>query len=198
MPLIGILRKLALDGVVDVVAAAREAGLRIVEVTLDSPTPLDQIEALSRAFPDMTLGAGTITHPGEVAPAYEAGARFMVSPFTSAEIAAACDAVDVPFLAGAATPTEIHLALASGAAAVKVFPAAQLGGPAYISAIRSPLREPPLVPTGGVSLANAADYLHAGAVALGVGSALFPPELAESADHGLGEHVARWVSTVLG
>lgn len=100
-------------------------------------------------------------------------------------------------LPGAATPTEIDLALRSGATAVKVFPAEQLGGPGYIKAILSPLGNPSLVPTGGVTTANAAEYLRAGAVALGAGTALFSAErIAEEGTGSVARRTSQWLEAL--
>jgi 2-dehydro-3-deoxyphosphogluconate aldolase / (4S)-4-hydroxy-2-oxoglutarate aldolase len=196
VPLIGILRKLPSDRVAAIGAVLQRAGLRVVEVTLDSDRPFDQIERLREATPSLTVGAGTVTSPDQVEQAVDSGAQFIVSPIMSSSVLATCKASGVPCLPGAATPTEIYDALYAGATAVKVFPAAQLGGPAYLRAIRSPLGDPPLVPTGGITLENAAEYLAAGAGALGVGSNLFPSTT--STEDELVAHVAEWIATVSG
>ena len=196
MPLIGILRRFPEGRVVDVVSAAWLAGLRVVEVTLDSKHVYDLIPQIRQRAPEMTVGVGTVTHPDQVAKVVAVGAEFVVSPIVSMPVLAACAQSGVPVIPGAATPTEIHLALSSGATAVKVFPAAQLGGPDYLRAVRSPLGEPPLIPTGGVALEHVASYLDAGAIAIGVGSSLFPEHLAGgSLDH-VSEHITRWVEAV--
>jgi 2-dehydro-3-deoxyphosphogluconate aldolase/(4S)-4-hydroxy-2-oxoglutarate aldolase len=103
----------------------------------------------------------------------------------------------LPAFPGAATPTEIDLALTSGATAVKVFPAEQLGGPGYIKAIMSPLGNPPLIPTGGVTTANAAEYMRAGAVALGAGTSLFSAErIAEEGVGSVARRTAEWLEAL--
>ena len=105
-----------------------------------------------------------------------------MSPVVDFGVIAACAEFGLPCIPGAATPTEIHAALGAGAAAVKVFPASALGGPAMIAAIAGPLGHPPLIPTGGIDAASVADYLAAGAVAVGAGSGMFAPEALRSGD----------------
>lgn len=196
VPLIGILRRIPIGRVLGLVQSAADAGLRVVEVTLDSPSALDTISGLVEGAPDMTIGVGSARDDESVKRAVQAGARFVVSPVVSESVAAVCKELDVPHLPGAATPTEIHNALLGGATAVKVFPADQLGGPPFLQAVRSPLGEPPLVPTGGVTLDNASTYLQAGACAVGVGSGLFPPDVAEAAAGRVREHVEEWIEAV--
>lgn len=172
-PVVGILRGCPRNHARAVVAAAVSKGLAVVEVTLDSPEALAQIADLA-GDGSATVGAGSVTTPTGVEQAVEAGAGFVVTPVTLPEVVEACRRLEVPCLLGAATPTEVLTAWRLGAAAVKVFPAAQLGGPGYLTALASPLGEPPLVPTGGVTAADAGGYLQAGAVAVGAGSDLFP------------------------
>lgn len=193
VPIVGILRQLPTDDIVHIVGSAHKAGLRVMEVTLDSDSALDQIRELNREFADCTIGVGSVRHGEDVAQAVRSGARFVVSPIFSEGVARSCEELRVPHLPGASTPTEIHRALASGAVAVKVFPAAQLGGPSFLRALASPLGDPPLVPTGGVTLENAKEYLQAGACAIGVGSGLFPPGLASASSELIGEHVSKWI-----
>lgn len=193
VPIVGILRRLPIDDVVHIVRSARKAGLRVVEVTLDSDSALAQIRKLSQQTPDCTIGVGSVRHGEDVIQAVQAGAQFVVSPLFSESVARSCEELEVPHLPGAATPTEIHNALASGATAVKVFPAEQLGGPSFLRALASPLGEPPLIPTGGVTLDNAREYLQAGACAIGVGSNLFSPELAPASSALISEHVSKWI-----
>lgn len=193
VPIVGILRRLPIDHVVHLVRSARQAGLKVVEITLDSDSALDQIRRLSEEVPDCTIGVGSVRHSEDVAAAVQAGARFVVSPIYSESVARSCEELGIAHLPGAATPTEINTALTSGATAVKVFPAEQLGGPPFLRAVASPLGEPPLIPTGGIRLGNARKYLQAGACAIGVGSSLFPPSLAEASSDLIGEHVSQWI-----
>jgi 2-dehydro-3-deoxyphosphogluconate aldolase/(4S)-4-hydroxy-2-oxoglutarate aldolase len=172
-PVIGILRGCPSEHVVAIAAGAAEGGLTAIEVTLDSPNPLAGIRAIASELPNLVVGAGTVHGREAVQAATEAGAEFIVSPHTDAGTIAACRQAAVPALPGAATPTEIAGAMRLGAYAVKVFPAAQLGGPAFFEAVMAPLHKPPLVATGGVDATNAADYLRAGSMAVGLGSSIF-------------------------
>lgn len=173
MPVVGIMRGCPAAHAAAVAAAVRDAGFTTLEVTLDSPSATAVISELATRFPDLVIGAGTVRFPAEVALAADAGARFVVSPILSQEVLGACAARGLPCLPGAATPTEIWAALEGGAAAVKVFPARELGGPPYLTALRGPLGDPPLVPTGGVGAGDARAYLDAGATALGIGGSVF-------------------------
>lgn len=176
-------------------AAAVETGVDRIEVTLDSDQPFDQIAAISREV--SAAGVGSVTQADQVDRAVEAGARFVISPAVVAEVVEACRRWDVPCIAGAASPTEVLAALRLGATAVKVFPALQLGGPGYLRAISSPLGDPPLIPTGGVGLETARAYLDAGAVALGVGGALFPEAALADGDHQAIRRLSQaWVEAV--
>jgi 2-dehydro-3-deoxyphosphogluconate aldolase / (4S)-4-hydroxy-2-oxoglutarate aldolase len=151
-----------------------DAGLRVAEITLTVPGAIDAIAEVSRRIsPQRALvGAGTVTTADEARDAMRAGARFIVSPCLVPEVIDAARAEGVPVIPGALTPTEILQAFRAGAELVKVFPAQSLGGPAYIKALRGPFPDLPLVPTGGVDLDNVADYIRAGATAVGVGSEL--------------------------
>lgn len=175
VPIIGILRGCPPEDTVAVVSTAVEAGLRVVEVTLDSEDALGQIERLAHAVPEVTLGAGTVIAAAQVRQAISVGARFVVSPVVAEDVIAECQSTGVACIPGAATPTEVSYALRMGATAVKVFPAAQLGGPDYVRAIMGPLGDPPLVPTGGVKPEAAHMYIESGALAIGAGSDLFHP-----------------------
>jgi len=182
VPIIGILRRCPRDRVVDVARVAHDRGLTIVEVTLDTTDALDQIEMLLDSLPGLTIGAGTVLTASQAESSIRAGASFVVTPVVLPDIIEACLAATVPCLPGAATPTEIWTAHRLGAAAVKVFPIRELGGPAYISALREPLEGVPLVPTGGVGVSDIRAYLEAGAAAAGMGRSLFPAHLIERGD----------------
>jgi 2-dehydro-3-deoxyphosphogluconate aldolase/(4S)-4-hydroxy-2-oxoglutarate aldolase len=155
------------------VEALIAAGIPVVEITLTVPDANAVIEEISRRFEDRVLvGAGTVTSAAQARDAALAGAQFIVSPGLDADIIHAGHALGRPVIAGVLTPTEIMAATRAGADWLKIFPCAALGGASYLRALRGPFPELPLLPTGGVSLQTAADYLNAGAVALGVGSEL--------------------------
>lgn len=154
------------DEMTVVAEALRAAGLGILEITLDSPGALDSIADLNNV--DRLVGAGTVTTADAAIDAIGAGAGFIVSPHFDDRIVATAAGRGVPVVAGALTPTEIVAAWEAGASAVKLFPAS-LGGPGYIESVRGPLAGIPLIPTGGIRVDNARNYLEAGALAVGLG-----------------------------
>lgn len=163
---IAVLRGLEPDRVQTVVEVLRGAGIGAVEVTLDSPEAARSIERLARS--DLSVGAGTVMSIAEAEVALAAGATFLVAPHTDPTVARWAVERDIPMIPGAFTPTEVMAAWNLGVAAVKVFPAT-VGGPGLLKALRGPLGGLPLVPTGGITAENAAEFLTAGAVAVGVG-----------------------------
>ena len=158
-----------LRAVVDAIAAG---GVRAIEVTMTVPGAVGLIARLAATLPsDILLGAGTVTDVKTARDVIDAGARFVVGPVYRPEIIAACHERDVAVAPGCFTPTEILDAHERGADIVKVFPATALG-PQFIKDVRGPLPQVKLMPTGGVSLDNAGDWIRAGAVAVGAGSSL--------------------------
>jgi 2-dehydro-3-deoxyphosphogluconate aldolase/(4S)-4-hydroxy-2-oxoglutarate aldolase len=153
-----------------------EAGLPIVEFALTTPDAPALIERASTAE-GVLLGAGTVLTPADARSAVSAGARFLITPGLRPEVVAEAARLGVPVVLGALTPTEVATALDLGTAAVKVFPAARMG-PAYFRDLLGPYPGAPLVATGGVTSANAAEYLAAGAVAVTAGSGVVAPGLA--------------------
>lgn len=158
----------ALRGV-DALVAGGVTGIEITYSTPDAPSVISRID--QRYGDRVVLGAGTVRTPKQAREAVDAGARFLVSPGTTDELADAMLATGVPVLLGALTPSEVMHVAELGAHAVKVFPAS-LGGPAYLRALRAPFPDVPFVPTGGVNVANLAEWLEAGAVAVGAGGEL--------------------------
>lgn len=181
-PFVGILRGCPPLHAQAIAGAAIAGGITVIEVTLDSERPFEQIAAIRAAYPEAEVGVGTVRAGEHVGPAVEAGASFIVSPIVDSGVITAAVEHGVAVIPGAATPTEIDHALRLGATAVKVFPIDQLGGPGYIRAVRSPLGDPPLIPTGGVDAGSISDYLAAGALAVGVGGTLFPQAAIEDGD----------------
>jgi 2-dehydro-3-deoxyphosphogluconate aldolase/(4S)-4-hydroxy-2-oxoglutarate aldolase len=158
-----------LKAVVDAIA---EGGIRVLEVTMTVPGAVDLIRDLAPRMPDgFILGAGTVVDAMTAGRVIDAGARFIVSPVFRQEVISACHARDVAAMPGCFSPTEILNAWDGGADVVKVFPATALG-PGYIKDIRAPLPQVKTMPTGGVTLDNAGEWIKAGAVAVGVGTAL--------------------------
>jgi 2-dehydro-3-deoxyphosphogluconate aldolase / (4S)-4-hydroxy-2-oxoglutarate aldolase len=134
-------------------------GLKVLEVTLRTPAALASIRALRDAVPEAVVGAGTVLNADQYAAAVEAGSQFVVSPGCSPALLAASRRHGVPLLPGATTPTEIIAALDAGIDTLKFFPAAQSGGVAMLQALSSPLPQVAFCPTGGITMANAAEYL---------------------------------------
>ncbi len=156
--------------------AVCQGGIPIVEITMTVPKALEVISELVKTAPDVVVGAGTVLNEETARKCADAGSQFLVSPGFNAPTVAVAQTLDLLIMAGALTPTEVMTAWDSGADFVKVFPCGNLGGPSYIRALKGPLPEVPLVPTGGVNLDTAADYIRAGAAALGVGGELVPKE----------------------
>ena len=155
-----------------VVDALADGGVRALEVTMTVPRAVEMIRALAPTLPDgFLLGAGTVTDVATARAVIDAGATFVVGPVFRPDVIAACHERGVPAMPGCFSPTEILAAHEAGADIVKVFPATMLG-PQYIKDVRAPLPQVKLMPTGGVSLDNAHDWIRAGAVAVGIGSAL--------------------------
>lgn len=155
------------------IEAIRAGGVPILEITMTVPGAVRLIEELTGRFGrDAVVGAGTVLDPETARACILAGARFVVSPSLNPETIACCRRYGVAVLPGALTPTEVVAAWEAGADMVKVFPAGAVGGPSYIKALKAPLPQIDLVPTGGVSLKTAADFIKAGATALGVGADL--------------------------
>jgi len=159
----------------DVANALIEGGVTVIEVTMTVPRATELIADLSRALPRALIGAGTVTDPGAARAVIDAGAKFVVSPVFRPRIVEACHERDVPSFPGCFSPTEILAAWDLGADIVKLFPATPLG-PSYIKDLRGPFPAIKIMPTGGVTRENAADWIRAGAVAIGAGSALVDPK----------------------
>lgn len=148
-----------------------EGGLDVVEVPLGVPGALEAVRELAERFPSALVGAGTVMSADDAARALDAGARFLLSPVLRPEVVAAAHAGDAAAVPGAFTPTEIDACVRAGADLVKLFPADRLT-PADLRVLLAALPGAELVPTGGIAAASAAEWLAAGAVAVGVGGAL--------------------------
>jgi 2-dehydro-3-deoxyphosphogluconate aldolase/(4S)-4-hydroxy-2-oxoglutarate aldolase len=158
-------------------------GIPIIEMTMTVPGAIKAISELKAVMGDhILIGAGTVLDAGTAAQCIAAGAEFIVSPGFDPETVKLAHREEKPAIAGALTPTEIITAWKSGSDLVKVFPCGNVGGPNYLSALKSALPQIPMVPTGGVNLANAARYLEAGAAALGVGGELISAAALKSGD----------------
>ena len=175
--LIAIMRHTEARRAIETAEALREASVEVVEVTMNTSGALEMLRALTTHFgQNLVIGAGTVLSVDAARQAMDAGARLIVSPHLDEAIVRFSVEHGVVVIPGAFTPTEILRAWTSGASLVKVFPAGPVG-PRYLRDLLAPLNDIPLVPTGGVTLDNAADFIRAGAAALGLGSALVDPRL---------------------
>ena len=162
-----------------VVDALVDGGVRALEVTMTVPGAVGLIRELAPTMPaGFLLGAGTVTTPETARAVIDAGATYVVSPVFQPAVIAACHERDVAAMPGCFSPTEIFAAYELGADIIKVFPATMLG-PQFLKDVRAPLPQVKLMPTGGVSLDNAHDWIRAGAVAVGIGSALLDAKAIE-------------------
>lgn len=189
---VAVMRGVNRDTVLDLGEALQAGGVTAMEVTAETPGAVDMVETLSDHFADadVTVGAGTVLDTETARSVVTAGAEFVVSPTLNEEVVELCNRYNVVSAPGVFTPTEALTAVEAGADAVKVFPA-KTGGPGHVSAIKGPLGQIPIIPTGGVGPDNAGEYVQAGAVAVGVGSALISDEILESEDFEVVEQTAR-------
>jgi 2-dehydro-3-deoxyphosphogluconate aldolase/(4S)-4-hydroxy-2-oxoglutarate aldolase len=170
---VAILRASRGDRLATVCDALLRAGLRCLEITTNTPSGFDAVRrVVARAEPGVDVGVGTVRTPAQVDQAADAGASFVVAPGTNAAVGERAAELGLAWYPGAFTPTEIEYAWSLGATAVKVFPISAGGGPGYLREVRAPLDDVPLIPTGGVRLGDVAEYLAAGAVAVGMGGQL--------------------------
>jgi 2-dehydro-3-deoxyphosphogluconate aldolase / (4S)-4-hydroxy-2-oxoglutarate aldolase len=182
--IIPVIRADSADAAIAVVEALAEAGLVIAEITMTVPGAIGAIGAVAKRFADKVLvGAGTVTDAETTRRAADAGAEFVVTPCLVPEVIEAARASAVAVLPGGLTPTEIFQAYSAGADMVKVFPVQNVGGGAYLRALRGPFPEIPLVPTGGVTLENVREMFDAGAAAVGVGSELISKDALARRDY---------------
>ena len=166
-----------------VVDALTAGGIRALEVTMTVPGALDLIREIAPTLPqEFLIGAGTILDPETAGRAIDAGAQFVVGPVFRRAVIEAAHRLDRPAMPGCFSPTEIQDAWEAGADIVKVFPATSLG-PAFFRDVRGPLPHVKLMPTGGVSIENADEWIRAGAVAVGVGSALLDARAIAAGDY---------------
>ena len=171
--LVPIIRVSSAKEAVNVADAIKAGGCSLIEITMSVPGALDTIKDLTHKYKDeIIMGAGTVLDPETGRAALLAGAQFIVTPTLNVDLIQLAHRYSTVIVPGAATPTEILAAWNAGADMVKVFPAAQLGGSEYLKALRGPLPQILLVPTGGVNLQNAGAFIKAGATALGVGGEL--------------------------
>ena len=180
--IIAVVRAQKTDQALPVAEALIAGGVIAVEITLTTPNAIEAIRTTKAAVGARGLiGVGTVLDTPTCQAALDAGAEFVVSPILRPQLVALAHAAECPVMLGAYTPTEAQLAYEAGADFIKIFPADGLG-PAYLKGIRAPLPHLRIVPTGGVDLNTAADFLNAGCAALGVGSSLVSAQILRDAD----------------
>jgi 2-dehydro-3-deoxyphosphogluconate aldolase/(4S)-4-hydroxy-2-oxoglutarate aldolase len=167
-----VVRAQSADEAASAIAAIQKGGVSVLEITMTVPGAVELIRDVARRATEALVGAGTVLDPKTARECIDAGARFVVSPALNVATIDACREAGIAVLPGALTPTEVVTAWNAGADLVKVFPANALGGASYIKSLKAPLPQIALVPTGGVNLQTAKDFIKAGAAALGVGADL--------------------------
>lgn len=198
MGLIPVLRARSAKEAHALVDAMVAGGVEVVEVTMTVPGAIEILKELKKTHGDrLLLGSGTVTTVAECEATIEAGAEFVVSPSLHLDVIAATLKAGKLSIPGALTPTEVITAWRAGAAYVKVFPCSAVGGAAYLKALKAPFPEIRLIPTGGVTLTTAADFLHAGASALGVGTDLVnSTAIARGEPHTITETARRYLQVI--
>ncbi len=194
---VAVIRAQSSGQLIDVVGALHAGGLTCIEVTMTTPDALEVIHAASKAFAGKcTIGVGTVLDSETARAAILAGAEFVVAPTLNLATITLCKRYNKAVVPGCFTPTEILTAWQAGADLVKVFPATKLG-PEFFKDIRGPLPHVRMTPTGGVSLANTGDFIKAGAVCVGVGSALVTKKaVAEGDMDALSKNAAAFLKAV--
>lgn len=166
-----VIRGATTDNIIAIAEALKAGGVKVLEITVETPGACAAIEKASRELDDVLVGAGTVLDPETARTAIMSGAKFIFSPTTNPKTIEMTKRYGVVSIPGALTPTEILTAYENGADLIKVFPA-NVFGPSYIKDIHGPLPQVPLITTGGISVENVRDYIKAGATGVGVGSSL--------------------------
>jgi 2-dehydro-3-deoxyphosphogluconate aldolase/(4S)-4-hydroxy-2-oxoglutarate aldolase len=176
---LAVIRGPSAELTVHMVEALVSGGVTGIEITHSTPNAEQVVTTLAKKYGDsIVLGIGTLTNPAQIKSVIATGATFLVSPICERELVSAMVESGLPTMAGALTPTEVFQAYHLGTDVVKIFPGS-LGGPGYIKALKGPFPYIPMMPTGGVSAGNVAEWFAAGVVAVGAGSELCPPQLAK-------------------
>lgn len=170
--LVPVLRAETEEQALALAGAIAAGGVTVLEVTMTVPGAVRVMARLAKERPDILIGAGTVLDPETARICMLEGAQFVVSPALNVKTVEMCQRYDVAVLPGALTPTEVVTAWQAGADVIKVFPASAMGGAKYLKSLRAPLPQVEMIPTGGVSLGTAREFLEAGAFALGVGADL--------------------------
>ncbi len=195
--LVPVLRAESEEQALALATAVAAGGVTVMEVTMTVPGAIRVMRRLAEQRPDLLIGAGTVLDAETARMCILEGAQFVVSPALKIATIEMCHRYGVPVIPGALTPTEILTAWEAGADVVKVFPASSMGGAKYLKSIKAPLPQIELIPTGGVSLATAAEFLEAGALALGVGADLVNPKaIAEGHPETITENARKYLAIV--
>jgi 2-dehydro-3-deoxyphosphogluconate aldolase/(4S)-4-hydroxy-2-oxoglutarate aldolase len=195
--LVPVLRAESEEQALALASAIADGGVTVLEVTMTVPGAIRLMGRLAKERPDILIGAGTVLDAETARMCILEGAEFVVSPALKLSTIDMCHRYGVAVLPGALTPTEIVTAWEAGADVVKVFPASALGGAKYLKSVKAPLPQVELIPTGGVSLATAAEFLEAGAFALGVGADLVNPKaIAEGHPETITENARQYLAIV--
>lgn len=180
--LVPVIRTATIDDARWAVEVLADAGISVFEITLTIPNAVELIRELSVKNPDLLIGAGTVLTTDQAKASSDAGAKFIVSPIFEKQIVEFCNQNEICVMPAGLTPTEIYNAWQSGADVVKVFPCGAVGGAGYIRAIKSVFPEIKLMPTGGVNIDTAKNFLDAGAIAIGAGTDLVDSHLVKTRD----------------
>jgi len=193
-PIVGIVRNLSLDEVMQILPIYGEAGLTTIEITMNTLGAEEIIRyALEHHSEGLNIGAGTVCTKEDLDNALEAGAQFIVTPIINKKVIKSCVKKGIPVFPGGFSPTELYNAWSYGAAMVKIYPATSLGAD-YIKDLKAPLNNIKVLPTGGINLRNMQDFLKAGADGLGIGGQLFDKALIKNKDWaGLKLHFEKFV-----
>ncbi len=171
--LVPVVRASSADEAMQVIEAIKAGGVNVLEITMTVPGAVRVIEKVADKYgSEVLVGAGTVLDPETARACLLAGAQFIVSPALNLDTIALCHRYGAPIAPGVLTPTEVITAWSAGVDFVKVFPCGSVGGASYIKNLKGPFPQIKMIPTGGVSLATAADFIKAGAAALGVGTDL--------------------------
>lgn len=180
--IIAVIRSPRFDLGLAMAEAASKGGIKLIEITWNSDQPQDLIAELRVRIPHCLIGAGTILNGEQLQEAIASGAQFIFSPHFDPKLLETSRRKGIPYVPGVLSPTEIVTAWQAGASALKIFPVKAMGGSEYIKSLKSPLGEIPLIPTGGVTLGNAAEMISAGAIAVGLSGSLFPKAIVNNQD----------------
>jgi 2-dehydro-3-deoxyphosphogluconate aldolase/(4S)-4-hydroxy-2-oxoglutarate aldolase len=174
---IAVIRAAKMEQAYHMAKAVASGGIQLIEITWNSDRAAELISQLRAELPACTVGTGTLLTLLQMEQAIAAGAQFLFTPHVDPVMIQAAVQRSVPIIPGALSPTEIVTAWATGASCVKVFPVQSMGGISYLKSLQGPLGHIPLIPTGGVTLENAKEFIAAGAIAVGLSGDLFPQQL---------------------